>query len=182
MTKFEARITPPNATYTTPLEVTFTHPLFPIGAEDGTFADLGWEPEAGPADAWPDGEWVLTEPNTLTYVVDERWFGSNTFRVAIPAGIRSGLGETMAKGVEATFDTPLVSVVQVAPYAGSLVMPKARFVIVFNQEVDPEAVLRTAKVFIGPETRNWIGRKKTRPETPLELVYVDQLRDSVGFT
>lgn len=124
------------------LSVTFDQPMVPLATlEQLDASDV-------PAVVTPEieGRWRWIGTRTLRFEVVpgelDRLPGATEYTVEIPAGTRAANGAELAESVSWTFTTPTVSVTDFVGDDESLPLTPV-FVAVFDQRVDPEAVLAT---------------------------------------
>lgn len=122
------------------LSVTFDQPMVPLATLDQLdSADV-------PVRITPaiDGRWRWIGTRTLRFElvpgVIDRLPASTTYSVTVPKGTRAANGATLAEAVEWSFTTPTPSVTTFVGDSESLPLAPV-FVAVFDQRVDPDAVL-----------------------------------------
>ena len=130
------------------LTVTFNQPMVPLATLDQLdAADV-------PAQISPevDGRWRWIGTRTLRFEVEpgqtDRLPASTEYSIEIPAGTRAAGGATLAETVTWSFSTPTVEVRQLANARESLPLDPV-FVAVFDQVVDPAAVIETISIEAG---------------------------------
>ncbi|SDO70561.1 hypothetical protein SAMN04515671_1764 [Nakamurella panacisegetis] len=111
------------------------------------------------------GTWQWIGTSTLRFTADsdqvDRLPMATTFTVTVPAGTRSTTGGTLAEAAKATFSTPAPTVTSFTPSGKSLTLQPV-FVAVFDQRVDPAAVL--AHVSLRVDGDSWPVRAATAAE------------------
>ncbi len=124
------------------LSVTFDQPMVPLATlEQLDAADV-------PVEVTPalEGRWRWIGTRTLRFELVrgeiDRLPAATQYRVVVPAGTRSATGGELADDVSWTFSTPAPTVTSFWPQHDSLPLDPV-FVAVFDQRVDPDAVLET---------------------------------------
>ncbi|HRC54510.1 MAG TPA: Ig-like domain-containing protein, partial [Kofleriaceae bacterium] len=93
----------------------------------------------------PPGKWRWLGTRTILFDPEVRFPQATTYRVEIPAGTRSASGTTLQSATSFSFETPPATMVNSYPSAGPQRLDTPMFVL-FDQKVDPQAVLSTIKV------------------------------------
>jgi len=139
------------------LSVTFSQPMVAVTSQDDAAATkpVMLSPQ-------PKGKWRWIGTRTILFDPEVRFPQATTYRVEIPAGTKSANGGVLKDGVKFTFETPPPSIVQSYPSSGPQKLDVPMFVL-FDQKIDPKAVLAKVKVTANNETY------------PIELV--DQSKD-----
>ncbi len=134
------------------ISVTFDQPMVPVATLDQlSSADV-------PVQVTPaiEGRWRWIGTRTLRFeLVPElldRLPASTSYQVVVPAGTRSANGATLNEAVSWTFTTPTPTVTQFTGESDSLPLAPV-FVAVFDQRVDPEAVIAVTTLRAGGEHR-----------------------------
>jgi uncharacterized protein YfaS (alpha-2-macroglobulin family) len=131
------------------VSVTFNQPMVPLGTlGDLTELDVPVKIEPSLPGTW---RWLGTK--TLTFEYDseliDRLPKATEYRATVPAGTKSATGETLAEAVTWTFKTPPPKVVTSHP-SGETPQPlEPLFFILFDQRIEPSAVLKTIQVTAG---------------------------------
>lgn len=122
------------------LSVTFSQPMVAVTTQEqaAQYAPVELSPQV-------EGRWRWLGTKTLMFDTDKRFPMATTFTARVPAGTRSANGQILAKDVVWTFTTPPPKVENMLPQ-NQIVRRDALMFIVFDQAVDPEAVLRTISV------------------------------------
>jgi hypothetical protein len=127
------------------LSVTFNQPMVPVGTLDQlASAD-------GPVDLTPeiDGRWRWIGTRTLRFElvpgVIDRLPAATEYVAEVPAGTTAANGAELAETVTWTFATPPPTVVSFVGASDSVPLDPV-FVAVFDQRVDPAAVLATVSL------------------------------------
>lgn len=122
------------------VSVTFNQPMVPVGTVDAL------EAEEVPVEVSPDldGRWRWLGTRTLrfenTAETIDRLPAATEFAVTVPAGTESAAGNALAEETSFSFATPPPTVASVTP-SGDVIDTDPVFVVTFDQQVDPEAVL-----------------------------------------
>ncbi len=128
------------------VSITFNQPMVPLG----TLADLAAREVPVRMEPALEGEWRWLGSKTLTFEVDseiiDRLPKATIYRVTVPAGAQSLLGNKLAKDVVFTFSTPPPKVISTYP-SGQAVSREPLFFVAFDQRIEPQAVLDTIQVF-----------------------------------
>ncbi|WP_108665957.1 alpha-2-macroglobulin family protein [Euzebya rosea] len=153
------------------LSITFNQPMVPLATlEQLDAADV-------PVTVTPelDGRWRWIGTRTLRFEhtpgTIDRLPMATAFTVTVPAGTTSETGGTLAQDVTFDFATPAPTVEAFAPQGNSLVL-QPTFVAVFDQVVDPAAVLDHL-------TLDADGTRPVRQATPEEIDADDTVRPIV---
>ena len=125
------------------LSVTFDQPMVAITshAEASKVRPVVVEPE-------PKGQWRWVGSKTLLFEPTGRFPMATKYRVTVPANTKSRLGGTLEKAVTWTFETPAPKVLRHLPSGGPQKLEPI-LIVVFDQKVDPKAVLETSTVSAG---------------------------------
>jgi alpha-2-macroglobulin len=150
------------------LSITFSQPMVPLAAL-GEIAAREVPVRVEPA---TPGRWAWLDTRTLRFEPDARFPMATLYRVEVPAGVRSELGGTLPAAVVEEFATPAPTAIGGHPHAagfaprwqgGRFPPPRPRYggvspdggepaplhpviVVVFDQSVDPAAVLATVRL------------------------------------
>ena len=92
-----------------------------------------------------EGRWRWLGTKTLMFDTTKRFPMATKFTARVPAGTKSANGQVLQKDVVWTFTTPPPKVEQMIPQS-QIVRRDALMFISFDQEINPEAVLRTITV------------------------------------
>lgn len=109
--------------------------------------------EAGTAVA---GAWRWVGTHGLLFMPDADLPGATRFHVTVPRGVRSVDGEALAADFSFEFSTPVPRLVESTPAEGQATLrPESSIRLLFNQAVDPAALLASAKLLVrtGDETQ-----------------------------
>ena len=118
------------------LSVTFSQPMVAVGAlNEQTNEEV-------PVELTPNikGRWRWLGTKTLIFDAETRFPMATTFTATIRAGTKSATGGILPKDVFWTFSTPPPKVEKFLP-SGQTVRNDALMLAVFNQDINPEAVL-----------------------------------------
>jgi uncharacterized protein YfaS (alpha-2-macroglobulin family) len=155
------------------IAVTFDQPMVPIGTIDQlAAADV-------PVTVSPsiDGRWRWIGTRTLRFDADptvvDRLPAATEYRVEVPRGTRSASGARLERSVSWTFTTPAPTVESFVGESDRLPLEPV-FVAVFDQRVDPAAVLPTIDVTAGG------GNVAIRLATAAEIAADDDARRAVA--
>lgn len=133
------------------ISVTFNQPMVPVG----TLADLA--NQAVPVKIEPElpGTWRWLGVKTLTFQYDstliDRLPQATRYTVTVPSGIKSVNGAVLESTVSWSFTTPAPKVLQTYPDSYESQPLEPVFFVSFDQRIDPDAVLKTIKVFAGSQ-------------------------------
>lgn len=130
------------------LSITFNQPMAPLGTLDAlTEREVPVSLEPPLPGTW---RWVGTRTLTFEYASDQidRLPKATTYRVTVPAGTKSLAGGVLAEAVTWTFTTPPPRLVQTYPPDRPQPLDPL-FVLVFDQRIDPAAMLPFVTVEAG---------------------------------
>src|SRR5688572_29255622 len=140
------------------LSVTFSQPMVAVTSHEDTVA-AGVPVRLDPL---PPGRWRWVGTKTLLFEPEPRFPMATEYTAQVPAGTRSATGGVLASAETWTFRTPPPSLTDQWP-ANVPVRRRPVLVAVFDQKVDPAAVLGTVRL----EAR---GRTfAVRAATPAEI-------------
>lgn len=126
------------------LSITFNQPMVALTShEDLAEKDLPVRLQPSVPGAW---RWAGTK--TLMFEPKPRFAMATTYTLDVPAGTASATGGKLAKAEHFTFSTPPVSLVSSFPNDGPHVRDPLLY-MVFDQKVDPKAVLAHLKITAG---------------------------------
>ncbi|HTH07761.1 MAG TPA: Ig-like domain-containing protein, partial [Ilumatobacteraceae bacterium] len=131
------------------LAITFNQPMVPIGSLAQIDA-LDVPVSIAPAieGRW---QWIGTRTLRFDYVGGvDRLPMATTYTVTVPAGTESATGGELADTVEFSFTTPAPTVQSFSPEGDSLALEQL-FAVVFDQRIDPAAVLETIHLRAGDD-------------------------------
>ena len=122
------------------LSVTFSQPMVAVSSQEQAAQTV-------PVQLSPqtEGKWRWLGTKTLMFDAAKRLPMATIFTAKVPAGTKSAIGQTLAKDVVWTFTTPPPKVETMIPN-NQVTRRDALMFISFDQEINPEAVLRTIKV------------------------------------
>src|SRR6185369_11428511 len=139
------------------LNVTFSQPMVAVTSQEqaSQFAPVELSPQV-------EGRWRWLGTKTLMFDTTKRFPMATKFNARVPAGTKAVNGQVLKKDVTWSFTTPPPKVEQMLPQ-GQIVRRNALMFISFDQEINPDAVLRTTTVSAS-------GRKlQTRLATQAEI-------------
>lgn len=130
------------------VSITFNQPMIPLG----TLSDLKSQEVPVKIEPSLPGTWRWLGTNTLTFEYDstliDRLPKATSYRVTVPAGIKSVSGEALEKEVTWTFTTP--APVLTSKYPEGIPQPLDPLIFLeFDQRIDPAAVLKTIRLYAG---------------------------------
>lgn len=122
------------------LSVTFSQPMVAVTSQEEAARIV-------PVELSPrvDGRWRWLGTKTLMFDTTKRFPMATKFTARVPAGTKSATGQVLQKDVIWTFTTPPPKVEQMIP-ANQTVRRDALMFLSFDQEINPESVLRTLTV------------------------------------
>ena len=122
------------------LSVTFSQPMVAVTSQEeaAKFAPVELSPQV-------EGRWRWLGTKTLMFDTTKRFPMATKFTARVPAGTKSATGQVLAKDVTWTFTTPPPKVETMMPNGG-ITRRNALMFMSFDQEINPEAVLRTISV------------------------------------
>ena len=122
------------------LSVTFSQPMVAVTSQEQAAQTV-------PVQLTPqtDGKWRWLGTKTLMFDTTKRFPMATKFTAKVPAGTKSANGQTLQKDVVWTFTTPPPKVETMIP-KDQITRRDALMFVSFDQEINPEAVLRTIKV------------------------------------
>lgn len=125
------------------LNVTFSQPMVAVTSQEQAA-------QLTPVELSPsvEGKWRWLGTKTLMFDTTKRFPMATRFTARVPAGTKSANGQTLAKDVAWTFATPPPKIETQIPN-GQITKRDAIIFVSFDQEINPEAVLRTTKVTAG---------------------------------
>lgn len=98
------------------------------------------------------GRWRWLDVRTVVFTPEGRVPFATEYTASIPAGTRSATGGVLAEEVRWTFRTPLLTGIGAWPY-GDHVRPDPVFLIHFDQQVSPAALLPSIRLTAGGAVR-----------------------------
>lgn len=121
------------------LSVTFSQPMVAVTSQDeaAKFAPVELNPQV-------EGRWRWLGTKTLMFDTTKRFPMATKFTARIPAGTKSATGEALQKDVVWTFTTPPPKAETMLP--NGISQRDALMYVSFDQEINPEAVLRSVSV------------------------------------
>jgi alpha-2-macroglobulin len=152
------------------LSVTFSQPMVAVTSQRQAAATIPVKLTPTPAGQW---RWVGTQ--TLLFDPEPRFPQATRYRVEIPAGTRAAGGQPLDKAMSFEFATPPPQLVQSHP-AGTSQPRTPRMLAVFDQDVDPAAVLAHVRVHVRAAGQTY----PVRLLTPAELAADDALAGMIS--
>jgi uncharacterized protein YfaS (alpha-2-macroglobulin family) len=130
------------------VSVTFNQPMVPLG----TLGDLAQADVPLKIEPSLPGTWRWLGTKTLTFEYDSKLIDrlpkATEYRATVPAGTKSATGAILAEAVYWTFKTPPPSIVRNYPDNSPQPLEPV-FFILFDQRIEPSAVLKTIQVTAG---------------------------------
>jgi uncharacterized protein YfaS (alpha-2-macroglobulin family) len=123
------------------LSVTFSSPMVAVTSQDDAAATTPVKLSPQPKGRW---RWIGTR--TILFDPEIRFPMATTYTVEIPAGTKATNGNALAKATTFTFETPPVTLVGSYPYSGQPQHVDVPMYLLFDQKIDPQAVLAKLKV------------------------------------
>ena len=122
------------------LSVTFSQPMVAVTSQEeaAKYAPVELTPNV-------EGRWRWLGTKTLMFDTEKRFPMATKFTARVPAGTKSANGQTLQKDVVWTFTTPPPKVEQMWPQ-NQIVRRDALMFVSFDQEIDPDSVLKTISV------------------------------------
>lgn len=122
------------------LNVTFSQPMVAVTSQEQAAQIV-------PVELSPsvEGKWRWLGTKTIMFDTKTRFPMATRFTARVPAGTKSANGQVLAKDVSWTFTTPPPKVETMIPQ-NQITRRDALMFISFDQEINPEAVLRTINV------------------------------------
>ncbi len=122
------------------LSVTFSQPMVAVTSQEeaAKYAPVELSPQV-------EGNWRWLGTKTLMFDTTKRFPMATKFTARVPAGTKSATGQTLQKNVVWTFTTPPPKVEIMLP-SNQITKRDALMYIAFDQEVNPDAVLKTIAV------------------------------------
>jgi hypothetical protein len=122
------------------LSITFSQPMVAVTSQEQAAATV---PVA--LTPQPRGQWRWVGTQTLLFEPEPRFPQATRYRVEIPASARAAGGQALARPVSFEFATPPPRLLQSYP-AGSGQPRTPRMLALFDQDIDPAAVLAKVRV------------------------------------
>ena len=122
------------------LSVTFSQPMVAVTSQEeaAKYAPVELTPQV-------EGRWRWLGTKTLMFDTAKRFPMATKFTTRVPAGTKSATGQTLQKDVTWTFTTPPPKVETMIPQ-NQIVRRDALMYLQFDQEINPDAVLKTLAV------------------------------------
>src|SRR5580765_4963437 len=122
------------------LSVTFSQPMVAVTSQEqaAQYAPVELTPQV-------EGHWRWLGTKTLMFDTTKRFPMATKFTARVPKGTKSATGQVLQKDVVWTFTTPPPKVETFIPNGG-ITRRDALMYLQFDQEINPEAVLKTLTV------------------------------------
>jgi alpha-2-macroglobulin len=129
------------------LSVTFSQPMVAITSHDDAsqIVPVKLTPQ-------PPGRWRWIGTRTIVFDPDVRFPQATTYAVDIPAGTKSATGAALGQAVRFSFETAAPTMVSHHPVGSPQRLDVPMFVL-FDQKIDPQAVLAKIAVKAGGSAR-----------------------------
>ncbi len=127
------------------LNVTFSQPMVAVTSQENAAKNV--PVQLSPT---PEGNWRWLGTKTLMFDAQKRFPMATRFTAKVPAGTRSANGQTLQKDVVWTFQTPPPTVETKIP-ENQTTRRDALIFVVFDQEINPDAVIKTISVTSGKQ-------------------------------
>jgi alpha-2-macroglobulin len=118
------------------LSVTFSQPMVAVTSQDDAAATTPVKLTPQPPGKW---RWIGTR--TILFDPDVRFPQATSYRVEIAAGTKSATGGVLKQATSFAFETPPPSIVSSYPSSHSPQHLDVPMLVVFDQKIDPQAVL-----------------------------------------
>ena len=125
------------------LSVTFSQPMVAVTSQ--TDAAATQPVKLTPT---PKGKWRWIGTRTILFDPDPRFPQATTYHVEIPAGTKSANGGVLQKAVTFSFETPTPTLVSSFPGSYEPQHLDVPMFAMFDQKIDPKAVLATIKATV----------------------------------
>ncbi len=138
------RFSPEGAVNLAPdLNVTFSQPMVAVSSQEAAAQNVPVH-----LSPQPEGNWRWLGTKTLMFDATKRFPMATKFTARIPAGTKSANSQVLQKDVIWTFTTPPPTVETKIP-ENQITRRDALMFISFDQQINPDAVLKTIKVSAG---------------------------------
>ncbi len=150
------------------LSITFSQPMVAVTSQDdaASVQPVVLKPQ-------PKGKWRWIGTRTIVFDPEIRFPQATTYTVTVPAGTKSATGETLAAPKTFTFETPTAKLLSSLPASGPQQLDVPIF-LMFDQKVDPQAVLAKLRVKVNGTART------TRLVTEVEIENSHDLKQMVA--
>ncbi|MEJ7699529.1 MAG: Ig-like domain-containing protein [Pyrinomonadaceae bacterium] len=139
------------------LNVTFSQPMVAVSSQEETAQNIPVQ-----LTPQPEGNWRWLGTKTLMFDATKRFPMATKFVARISAGTKSATGQILQKEVSWTFTTPPPKVETMIPQ-NQTTRRDALIFVSFDQEINPEAVLKTISV------------TSARKQIPVRLATVEEI-------
>ena len=128
------------------LSVTFSEPMIAVSGHEDAARSVPVTLSPQPPGRW---EWLGTR--TIVFRPDQRFPQATSYRVEVPAGVRSAAGHGLARAVRFGFATPGPTMIEhvpgdVAERGNSIEPLDAEMLVRFDQRIEPAAMLAAITV------------------------------------
>ncbi|MDQ3364331.1 MAG: Ig-like domain-containing protein [Myxococcota bacterium] len=152
------------------LSVTFSQPMIAVTSQTDAAATTPVKLTPQPKGSW---RWI----GTRTILFDpgasdlKRFPQATTYQVEIPAGTKSANGGTLAEAAKFTFETPPPTIAVSYPHEHAPQRRDVPMFVMFDQRIDPAAVLAKLKVTAGgkPWSVRLLGAAELEKSTDKQL-------------
>ncbi len=127
------------------LNVTFSQPMVAVSSQEQAAQNVPVQ-----LTPQPEGNWRWLGAKTLMFDAPKRFPMATKFTAKIPAGTKSANGQVLQKDVVWTFQTPPPTVETKIP-ENQTTRRDALIFVSFDQEINPEAVIKTISVTFGKQ-------------------------------
>ncbi|HEU4615311.1 MAG TPA: Ig-like domain-containing protein, partial [Kofleriaceae bacterium] len=153
------------------LSITFSQPMVPVTSQGDAATNVPVK-----LTPTPKGKWRWLGTRTLLFDPDVRFPQATTYKVEIPAGTKSQTGGTLKEAVSFSFETPAPTIVSHSPGDWSPQHLDVPMFILFDQKIDPQAVLGKlqvkAPIAAKPSNDPW-AKAGTPPLAPVAIRMLD---------
>jgi alpha-2-macroglobulin len=129
------------------LSVTFSSPMVAVTSQDDAAKTTPVKLTPTPKGRW---RWIGTR--TVLFDPEIRFPMATTYTVEVPAGTKATNGNALKKATTFTFETPTVTLTGRYPYEGQPQHVDVPMFLMFDQKIDPQAVLAKIKITANGKT------------------------------
>ncbi|HEY0251280.1 MAG TPA: Ig-like domain-containing protein, partial [Kofleriaceae bacterium] len=123
------------------LTLTFSQPMVAVTSQDDAAAT-----QPVKLTPTPKGKWRWIGTRTIVFDPDVRFPQATTYKVEVPSGTKSANGGTLGKATSFTFETPAPTLAGQYPNSGEPQRLDVPMLALFDQKIDPRAVISHVKV------------------------------------
>ena len=123
------------------LSVTFSSPMVAITSQDDAAKTTPVKLTPTPKGRW---RWIGTR--TILFDPEIRFPMATTYTVEVPAGTKATNGNALKQATKFTFETPPPTIAASYPYSGAPQHLDVPMFVLFDQKIDPQAVVAKIKV------------------------------------